>query len=175
MPCPWEAKWNPCNVSRCQEYHSRLVHGCNIQGVSYHIKTSSNGVDQETDPNTFLLIQNVRTEREEILTFWDNGSTISLVSKEYTRRNRLKSVRVSYELVAVGDIVQPQKTMMHEVPLIDRGGDVHIIKSYEIDEICSNIESTDMTGIVDLFTAIKIDEVMRPTGEVDLLIGMNYA
>ena len=140
MPCPWEAKWNPCNVSGCQEYHSRLVHGCNIQGVSYHIKTSNSGVNQETDPNTLLLIQNVRSEREKILTFWDNGSTISLVSKGYVMRNRLKGVRVSYELVTVGNIVQgPQNTIMHEVPIIDRKGDVHIIKAYEINEICSNI------------------------------------
>ena len=175
MPCPWEAKWNPCNVSGCQEYHSRLVHGCNIQGVSYHIKTSNSGVNQETDPNTLLLIQNVRSVREKILIFWDNGSTISLVSKGYVMRNRLKGVRVPYELVTVGNIVQPQNTMMHEVPIIDRKGDVHIIKAYEINEICSNIESTDMTGIVDLFTALKIDEVTRPTGEVDLLIGINFA
>ena len=173
--CPWESKWDPCKVDGCKEYHSRLVHGSNIQGVSYHIKTSDNGTEQETDQNTLLLIQNIKSEKGEVLTFWDNGSTISLVSKKYARSNKLKGVKVSYELVTVGNIVQPQETLMHEISIKDRCGTTHMIKAYEIDDICLDIGSTVMDRIVGLFTDLKTDDVTRPNREVELLIGMNYA
>ena len=88
-PCPWESKWDPRNV------------GCNIQGISCciscRVQASNSKVEQETGPNTLLLIQNIISENNEVLTFWDNSSTISLISKKYARRNRPKGVKVSYE------------------------------------------------------------------------------
>ena len=30
--CPLKAGWQPCDVSGCGKYHSRLLHGCTIQG-----------------------------------------------------------------------------------------------------------------------------------------------
>ena len=98
-------------------------------------------VEQETDPNKLLLIQKIRSEKNAVLTFWDNGSTISLVSKKYARRNRLKGVKVSYKLGTVGNVVQPQNAVMYEIPIIDRRGEIHIIKSYEIDNIYLDVET----------------------------------
>ena len=56
--CPFEEKWRTCNVSGCNEYHSRLLHGC---GISLHLQISEDSSScsvnkEENTNNTCLLI-----------------------------------------------------------------------------------------------------------------------
>jgi len=46
---------------------------------------------------------------------------------------------------------------------------------YGIDKITSDIQSINIDGIVQLFKNVSKEEIVRPTGAIDLLIGYEYA
>ena len=87
-PCPFESEWGTCNINGCTEYHSRLVHGCAIQGISMFMH-NCNKIETPVDElsNTLLLIEKIRSTSGEILSFWDSGSTLALVAKSYIKRS----------------------------------------------------------------------------------------
>ena len=82
---------------------------------------------------------------------------------------------MSCDLVTVGNVVKPQNTNLYEIPIEDRESQTYIIKAYEIDDICHEMETTNMGEIAKLFVKVNAKDVMRPQRKIELLIGMNYA
>ena len=164
--CPLiKSGWQPCDVSNCGKFHSRMLHGCTIQGLLFH-------VDIETS-NTLLLIQKVPSTKGELVAFFDNGGNISMVTKSYVRKHKLRGVKITYELTTVTG-TKNQDTYMYDVPIRDISGEVHIIKAYGIDNICEETEPGDMNEISKLFEGVNANEVERARKPVDLLIGSDY-
>ena len=92
-------------------------------------------------------MQDILSPSGKTFTFWDNGSSISLVSRQYARKNNLKGVPVSYDLVTINSNVRPQHTMLYDVSIIDKSGEYYNILAYEIDEICEETRSTITTSL----------------------------
>ena len=46
---------------------------------------------------------------------------------------------------------------------------------YGIDKISTELNSIDLTAVSQLFQTVKPDEISRPYGEIDVLIGFEYA
>ena len=167
--CHFVGKWRNCNVDGCQEPHSRYLHGCTLQ-LSFHMKNSS--CDSSTP---LLLIQSIETSINKVTVFWDNGSTIALISKACATRNRLSGTPVACDLLTVGGNINYMNTVLYEIELIDREGEQHTVHLYEIDEICGHLSSMSMESMVQFFPSVSEEEIARPLGEVDILIGMEYA
>ena len=94
-----------------------------------------------------LLIRKIKTlDGSAIITFWDNGSTITLISRDYAQRNKLSGVPVSYDLTTVDGTTTIRHTMLYEITLIDRRAKRHCLKALEIEEICGELVNikTDM-------------------------------
>ena len=127
--CPFVGKWRNCEVNGCQEPHSRYLHGCTLQ-LSFHMQKS-----HCNSSSAMLLIQKVQTSKNEMTVFWDNGSTIALISKACTNRNQLKGTPVVMDLMTVGNKVTYMNTNLYEVDLVDREGDYHTVHLFEIDDI----------------------------------------
>ena len=166
--CPKKESFEPCGVDGCTKYHSRMLHGCTVTGLQFHLQLGDHLVQ-----HTLLLFQTVSYDCEKVVIFWDNGSQVSLVTRSYARKHKLRGVHVTYDLVTINDI-QHQETILYEVPIKDRNGDTHIIKAYEIERICDDTDSINLSEIVKLFSRLRRRDVERPTCQVDLLIGMNY-
>ena len=148
-PCPYDKTWDPCNVSGCLEMHSRLLHGAPaLKNMHIHqVMTSS----AQNDNRTLLLMQEILSDNgAKAFTFWDNGSAISLVSKKFARKNKLKGVKVSYDLVTVNNTVTPQHTMLYDIKIIGRNGEVNIIVAYEIEQICEETAFFE-TNVTEMF------------------------
>ena len=90
--CPWQSKWEPCRVNRCDEYHSRLLHVPQKQSCN---------VTSDKDRTTLLLVQQVKSVKDDVTVFWDSGSSISLVTNDYAERHGFTGIEVSYELVTL--------------------------------------------------------------------------
>ena len=69
--------------------------------------------------NTLLLVQEIRTLTLTINAFFDDGSTLSLVSKSFVTKNGMKGVRMSYELVTAGNVRTIHHTILYEITLLD--------------------------------------------------------
>ena len=86
-PCPFIAKWDPCKIDNCGQPHNYLLHEAINQGfitldteVSGSVTTPASftaGTMTILRKNTFLLIQLVSADKGQIISMFDNGSTIS--------------------------------------------------------------------------------------------------
>merc|ERR1711933_425778 len=90
-------------------------------------------------------------------------------------RAKLKGVRMSYELVTAGNVHTVHHTTLYEITLLDRKGDKHIIQAFEMESICGHMEAPDMKKLCKVFPSLNPSDVQRRSGEVELLIGNNYA
>ena len=172
-PCPFESKWGKCKIKGCEIYHSRLVHGCKVQGVGFYMEISNAQYNHLN--NTLLLIERIRTPNEDIIAFWDSGSTLALITKDYAIRNNLQGIPVSYDLITVGGNITTHNTTLYELTLIDRDGENYVLKVYEIDDICGEMRAIRTDKFTHLFPSTLAQEIARPGGKIELLIGMEYA
>ena len=125
--------------------------------------------------SVLLLIQDIPTESDHELSFFDTGSTISLVSRSFTRRNHMRGVKTSFKLVTVGGKVSSQHTYYHNISLMDSEGVKHTIQAFEIDDICGKLNNIDISAVVGLFNnGVSIADVSRKSGSIELLIGMKH-
>ena len=68
------------------------------------------------------------------------------------------------------------KSLADDVPLKDKNGKTHWIVAYSRHKISAYISFTAVSGVINLFP-VEFDEedVSRPHGEVDVLVGLDYA
>ena len=59
--------------------------------------------------------------------------------------------------------------------LRDKSGKVIIIRVYSIDKISTDVKYISVKGVLHLFNDIKEFDIQRPTGEIDVLVGHEYA
>ena len=192
--CPLEPTFGKCTVNGCTESHSFLVHGCKIQGISAHARVILTNVNIQStthdatvqdirhtsgatnlNRNVLLLIERIKIETTYVLTFWDSGSTISLVCTEFIQRTNLVGVPVSYDLVTVGGVVTTHHSTLYEVTIVDRKKKKHVIQLYEIEDICGEMGSININGVAHLFPSTKINDIVRSAGKIEMLIGMECA
>ena len=174
QPCPFEATWNKCDVQGCNQSHSRLLHGCQIQGICCFVGEMCN--KNLAANQTLLLIQSINTTHiTKTVAFWDGGSTLTLVSKSYALRNKLQGVPILYDLMTVGGEVTTHDTMLYEITIVSRKGEHHVIQAFEIEDICGSMTPVNTKQFAKLFPSTKPFEISRPTGAIDILIGNNYA
>ena len=57
----------------------------------------------------------------------------------------------------------------------NRDGIEHEIIVYGIDKIYTELNSINLTEVTKLFKTVKPEEINRPCGEIDVLIGFEYA
>ena len=173
--CPFAQQWDVCGIDNCQLKHSKLVHGCSISGIGCHARTSASVNTPGDSGETLLLIEKIKTlDGSAIITFWDNGSTITLISRDYAQRNKLSGVPVSYDLTTVDGTTTIRHTMLYEITLIDRRAKRHCLKALEIEEICGELVNIKTDMFAKLFKNTKPSDIKRPRGKLDILIGSNY-
>merc|ERR1711867_313349 len=110
-------------------------------------------------------------------TFFNSGSNVNSVTEDFARRARLKGQPVLQSLVTTGGKVSEWNTKAYFVPLIDRWGKHQEVLAYSIEAITSTIEEVDLRPALREFPELRNDyrKIQRPTGNVDLLIGINDA
>ena len=77
-------------------------------------------------------------------TFFDSGSNVNLVTKDFARRARLKGQPVLQSLFTMGGKVSEWTTKAYFVPLIDRWGKIQEVLAYSIGIITSATEDVDL-------------------------------
>ena len=78
-------------------------------------------------------------------------------------------------MVKVGGVNEKLISRKYKLTLIDKKGQELQIDVYGIDKITSDIQAINLGGIHRLFRNVTKEEIPRPTGEVDVLNGFEYA
>ena len=171
-PCHFKDDWGPCNIDGCQLFHARALHkAIVVKKIGTELCAS---VSIGVEFNTLLLVQEIKSTHGHIKSMFDNGSTISLVSRSFVIRNHLKGLRVAFELITVGGTTTTQVSYLHLIKLIDAEGNEHVIKAYQIDEICGEMRGTNVVEAASLFSELSASDVQRKSGHIELLIGAKH-
>ena len=170
--CPKKAAgWKVCDQSGCGRWHSRLLHGATTPGLSLSICSmgATGGFG-----GALLLVQAVPVDHGEATVLWDTGSTVSLVRNEFAEKAGLEGTDCQFQLTGVGGQMSDFKTKMYVVPLLNREGKKTVVNAFGIQSITAELEPVVTKKFAQIF-GLKNNQLRRPAGEVDLLVGMNHA
>ena len=106
---------------------------------------------------------------------WDTGASLCFITNAKARAGNLKGIKAQLSIIKVGGESETVDTFKYKLPLIDKQGKAIVFDVYGIDKITSPIPSIDTQGISKLFKDVHKEDLIRPTGEVDTLIGYEYA
>ena len=106
---------------------------------------------------------------------WDCGATLSLITFKVAKKLGLKGKKVNLSIVKVGAKYENIDSYEYQLPLLDKSGQVNYFNVYGIDQISSEVESINLTDIVHLFPGCRLEDIERPSGEIHVLIGFEYA
>merc|ERR1711875_111292 len=114
---------------------------------------------------------------DRVLTFFDSGSNMNLVTEDFARRARLKGQPMLQSLFTTGGKVSEWTTKAYFVPLIHRWGKIQEVLAYSIGIITSPTKDADLRPALREFPELRGDywKIRRPTGDVNLLIGIQDA
>ena len=176
------------NGAPCNKQHSWLLHGTTSKYSNYvHINRSHISIaptDEEItaslNSTTLMQLQMIPVGRKkgvvnQCLTFFDIGSNIHLVRKEFALKLGLKGQQKMLDLSTTGQRKELRESTVYWVPLVDRQGVEHNVMAYAMDNITAPMEADDVTGAEELFPMVSKALLKRPSGPVDLLVGIHMA
>ena len=165
-------------ASNCVNYEP-CVDGCDkMHHISLHDSVTPAGVYSIDEDNSCLLqIMEIPVKSEvkgTLNVFWDSGSTVSLILNSKAKLHKLKGIPVSLTITTVGGVEKKECSRKYRVPLIDSKGCIRYVMAYGINRITSDISCLSIEGVINSFN-MPLNEVKRPCGTVDVLIGFDYA
>ena len=162
-----------CGVGGCTRKHHPSIH--ETEETPQQVSASAS-VCHNTKIDTCLLqVQRVKTKRGEANIMWDNAASLCFITNTKAKQEKLKGLKVELSVIKIGAQSEKIKTNKYKVPLIDKQGHVIEFEAYGIERITSDIESVNIDDIAHLFKNVTKEEIERPSGPVDILIGYEYA
>ena len=165
-----------CNVGNCDRFHHPSLHAVNANVGTLNTKILDENKKVNTWSSTCLLqIMKIPSVDQEISVLWDSGASISLVTFKAANQLGLKGNAVNLSIFKVGGQVEDLSSFRYVLPLTDVYGNIFKIHVYGIDKISNSVQSIDDSVIFQKFPELKCEGIQVVSGEVDVLIGFNYA
>ena len=115
-------------------------------------------------------------QKGDLLTYCGTTALPSVSSQiKKAKEEKLKGINAELSVVKVGGVNEKLISRKYKLTLIGKKGQELQIDVYGIDQITSDIQAINLDGIHRLFRNVTKEEITRPTGEVDVLIGFEYA
>ena len=115
---------------------------------------------------------------DKIRSFWDDGSTCSLVKNSAAERLQLRGEPITITIDTVNGLVE-RMTKMYVVELVNKFGERVLVRAFGVEKISGVVTSVDVSGVRELFSKSVQSKwswlADRPEGEIELLIGSEMA
>ena len=174
--CPEKRK---CGVNNCERFHHPLLHPAHLEGAIFH---SSNEHSQNSEVRPCLLLimkSQAKSEKHgrvvDVNTLWDSAATISMITNDAARKLGLRGQPVSLTIVKAGGTSERISSFKYTINIYDECGTLIELVAYGIPKISTSIKPIKINSVVELFPGTCNADVTRPEGEVDLLVGLDYA
>lgn len=122
-----------------------------------------------------LQLQKIPTKHGWANVLWDSGASLCFITNTKAKAEHLKGTKVELAVTKVGGNNEKITSNRYKLSLFDKQGQEVQVDVYVIDKITSEILSVDIDGIIPLFNNISTEDILRPPGTVDVLIGYEYA
>ena len=132
------------------------------------IHTASNAAQE-----VLLAVSEVSCNDEKLSVLWDSGANISLITHRAAASANLRGNPIDLSITKVGNQNETIRSKRYLVPLNDANGKLWRIYAYGIEEITSALKYVNMSSYASHFSQIKIEDINRPYGTVDMLIGID--
>ena len=109
-----------------------------------------------------------------IKVFFDAGSNIHLVRREYTERAGWVGTPVRQAMTMAGGSTKEWDTALYSIPLVKNNGTEVRLLATAVDQVTKELARVDVTAAATMF-GCRASELLRPSGQVDLLIGIQSA
>ena len=155
----------------CKKFHHRSLH---IDDKEAHAMVGGNLNDDEK--TVLLPIMDVKTpDAGKINVLWDTAANLSLITNKKAFSMNLKGKPTKLSVVLAGGDKVELDSAKYFVPVVNIWGQVKYVSAYGIDRITSRISPFDRNSIAKSFPDIPIDQISRPVGDVELLVGYDFA
>ena len=161
-----------CGEMGCTRTHHRTLHG---ESHEVNVSSTTSACSKAPSDTCLLLLQRVKTKAGWANVMWDNASSLWFITNSKAKAEKLHGTRVELSIIKVGGTSERIVSCKYLLPLIDLKGHVVEFEVYGIDKITTDIESVNIDKVLHLFNNVTPDEIKRPTGSVDVLIGYGYA
>ena len=161
-----------CSIRGCNEYHHETLHPESETAAPVPVMTTN--LSSAGDRTSVCLLQVMGVQaggKDEVMLniMWDGGATISLITKNKAAELGLEGSPCQLSVVGVGCVKKQIPSKKYVLPLRDLKGETEEITVYEIDKISTPISPINTACVP------EIQNIRRPAGEVDVLIGYEYA
>ena len=163
-------------VDNCDRYHHHSLHAVNANVATLHTKILNENEKDDIWSSTCLLqIMKIPSVDRELSVLWDSGDSISLVTFKAANQLRLKGKAVNLSIFKVGGQVENLSSLKYMLPLTDVYRNIFKIYVYGIDKISSSVQAIDNNIIFQECPELKCEGIQVVSGEVNVLVGFNYA
>ena len=163
----------PCNEMvksvKCMKKHHALVHD--------HFVTPLGSMSSNSYPsraNVLLETSWVYSFDRPLKVLWDSGAQGSLITHRKARELGAKWFYVSGPMEGVGGFKQWIDTKAYLITIHDRAGNAYQLLCLGMDEVAGSIGEFDVGQLKGIFPDMYVDQLQRPSGRCDLLVGMDY-
>jgi len=168
-------KLKECMKDGCKKRHHPMLHQDQEAGIKKvtHVSECSSS---EKRPG-FLQIMRLRAGIRHTMginILWDSGAQVSLITLRKAKELGLSGVVAKITIVKIGNVKETVNSRLYEVPIVESNGNIELIKAYGIPQISSEIESIEINSLANELE-VSTEGLERPTGEIDMLIGYEYA
>ena len=148
------------------------------------MRCNHSGQEEALESNALLQIQKLeaanikkKSLRKEVVGLWDPGSTLSFITFKAAKELRLQGEPIELELVTVGGTRKKVESQRYRLVIFDQNNQEASLDVLGIDQISTAIEQVNLNEVLHLFSnQDRVSKVDRPnSGEIDLLIGFDYA
>ena len=168
-----------CSTNGCRIPHHPTLH--DSKGMREerpregHVKAQFQSPSHAT-PCLLQLMKVTAGERiiNSMNVMWDSGATVCLITFKKARELELVGEKITIAIVKVGGVREVIESRIYNVPVHDSDGMVEYFRAYGIQKISSAIEAIETDQYAVLLDVDPI-QIRRPEGEVEMLIGLEYA
>ena len=159
-------------------FHHPSLHSAHMQGINFH--TTSSAMSSKDDRSSTCLLQliTIKSGTKNFQSFnvlWDRGAPLSLTTFDKARELELKAKEIKISVVKMGGQKEEIHSFVYDLPLLNERREVVMFQVYGINRISTNVQQINLTEVIGLFQGLNAKEVKRPVGEIDVLIGFEYA
>ena len=174
-------KLKECSKAGCKRMHHPTLHERAPDKHEVHEENLNHVTESEEHhiDKSVCLLQLMQLPAGEgidtsINVMWDSGATVSMITFTKAKEMGLTGTKTNITIVKIGCERETVQSKAYDVPVHDIQGNIEFFNAYGIDKISTPIESTDTGCFANLFN-IKAEDVKRPVGEIEMLIGFDYA
>ena len=107
------------NNEECRMFHHKFLHEDNIERINSHTLKEGQHKTPGNDMS-LLMISEVACFGQKLITLWDSGSNISLITRKAAKELDLKGKKVMLRITKAGNQTEMEESIEYTVPLCDR-------------------------------------------------------